>query len=213
MSLPPATPTPLYVKERGGAPAAIPGEHRPLSVAYYDTALPPLTPLKLGLWVEISSVTMVRSRTPMREVPLARKDEEVMGCIVGIRAMERTLTEFIVKNHHPRSTITYAYVVIPHREGETVEFPWCLRLARSIILPFLQETRSVQFIKNAFLEHAPIQQAGEPDGADQWPPQGWRRAYGGPEEKGQPRETSEVNGAEEADVNPGQSHEHEVHWG
>ncbi|KAL1938743.1 hypothetical protein VTO73DRAFT_11346 [Trametes versicolor] len=67
----------------------------------------------------------------------------VEGEIVGVRAMELAVTELIVSNKNPRSTIEWAYLSVQHLEGVTVALGFWRAVWRTISLPFLPHTRHV----------------------------------------------------------------------
>lgn len=57
--------------------------------------------------------------------------------------MELAVTELIVSNRNPRSTIEWAYLSVQHFEGITVALGLWRTAWRTLSLPFLPHTRHV----------------------------------------------------------------------
>ncbi|KAI0667419.1 hypothetical protein C8Q78DRAFT_981849 [Trametes maxima] len=168
-------PIPLYVRERGGAPMLQLGDHRNLSVAYYDLIVQPNTPIQTGMRVSVHPLVAVPASNGEIQWRLVSRVEEVEGEIIGLRAMEKHLTEFVVKNERGGSTIEYAYVAVPHHEGVTVQTGWIESLFRWIIAPFLLETRTILIMDRTQIDDEPMHSPTIIPGAGDWPPLQWRR--------------------------------------
>lgn len=124
----------MYGTARGRLPKANNTGARYRDMACYDVIVIPDAPLKIGERVEIRPITEVEGRNGRNGIQGARhyvvERAEVKGKIVGIRAMEKEVTEFIVKNDEWMETAEHALVSVQHVQGVTVDLGWWGRLVR-----------------------------------------------------------------------------------
>ncbi|KAL1944956.1 hypothetical protein VTO73DRAFT_2576 [Trametes versicolor] len=152
-------PTPILSKERGRVPISQPRGGRYTENVHFDVTAVPRTPLRIGLRVHIIALT---------ELPNPFTDEyntdapcyhaeptEIEGRIIAIRAMEKEITEFVIKNEHDRSTTKYAYLTVEHDQGVTVHLNTWRRAMRHILLPFLLKTRYAPVEPDAMIAASP----------------------------------------------------------
>ncbi|KAL1948372.1 hypothetical protein VTO73DRAFT_12447 [Trametes versicolor] len=149
-------PTLVLGIQRGSAPANIPNKSRSFYADQIDVVIPPKTPLRVGARVKIYSIEEISD-------PFGRDDEEgthrtyqaeplgVEGTITGVRAMEREVTEFVVRNENPRSATAYAYLAIEHTQGKTVYFECWRRVLRWLMMPTLDTTRRIPTEREALV--------------------------------------------------------------
>lgn len=151
-SSPPPLPTPMpatnsvavHVVERGRTLAHLSRGARPSGeIAILDVIAPPPIPLRLGLAISIHTVTRWRNGDGTLSEEYAAAPMGVEGRIVGIRAMELAVTEFIVSNDDLHSPIESAYLSIRHIHGVTVDLGIWRTILRTLMLPTLQHTRHV----------------------------------------------------------------------
>ncbi|KAH9850141.1 hypothetical protein C2E23DRAFT_861420 [Lenzites betulinus] len=143
--MPPTTPTPVtvYVRERGRAPTSHPTNGTLTSVAYYDMVTIPSEPVRVGAYLKIKTLREVP--TPFA-VPQRYSPEEpgVEGTVVSLRAMDREVVEFVVKNGVPWSTTEFAFLAAPHIPGITTRLTIVQWILHFILCTFLMgETRRI----------------------------------------------------------------------
>lgn len=139
----------VYTKTRGRAPACLPNSDRILDVAFLDVAFPPPVPLKIGQHVRINTLTLRGDQGPIHYpgevVAYTSESADIAGRIIGIRSMEKAVTEFVIKNEIYHSQTEHAYLAVPHIEGLTVSLNVWQWIARSILSPILPDTRRIPF--------------------------------------------------------------------
>ncbi|KAH9855822.1 hypothetical protein C2E23DRAFT_812071, partial [Lenzites betulinus] len=133
----------VYVRERGRAPVSHPTNGTHTSVAYYDMVTTPPTPVQVG--------THLRCRT-LREVPTPfahpqqymSEDPGVEGTVVSLRAMDKEVVEFVVKNETPWSTTEFVYLAAPYAPGITTKLTILQWILHAILCIFtLAEVRRI----------------------------------------------------------------------
>ncbi len=151
-------PTLIFGKERCRVPVNDPAAYRERENIHLDVPLAPHKPLRIGLYVHIHEIHPTS--------PADGEDEElptsytstatgIEGKVVSVRAMERTVTELVVKNDDQGARTKYAYLTIHHEDGVTVHLAMWLRVLRKLLLPTLPETRHVPLERNAILLPTP----------------------------------------------------------
>ncbi|KAI0650252.1 hypothetical protein C8Q79DRAFT_886907, partial [Trametes meyenii] len=139
----------IYTRHRGGAPASTPGEYRMVDVSFYDVALPSL-PMEVGQWVKIVKIKEGQEYSPLvAENHYRTQETGIEGSIIGVKAVERDLVEFVVRNETPRSIISHAYLAVPRMEGVTVRLEWWRRILWALLAWTIPKVRTVQLEDNA----------------------------------------------------------------
>lgn len=139
----------VYTRRRGRAPALLPNSDRILDVAILDIALPPPIPLRVGQHVRISVLTPIGdcgpTHGPGEVVTYTSEPTDIAGRIVGVRALEQAVTEFVIKNDIYHSLTEHAYLSVPHIEGITANLGLWHWLIRTLLSPLLPNTRCIRF--------------------------------------------------------------------
>ncbi|KAI0361158.1 hypothetical protein OH77DRAFT_402102 [Trametes cingulata] len=142
----------LYAKERGSAPADDP--HKPSTIIlHYDIPVVPHVPVQTGQKIRI--VRLIPSPMPITshndpQPPFYTVQETgIVGTVITIRAMEKTVTEFVVRNENDQSPVSAAYIAVEHLPGTTVRLSLCESLIRLALSPFLPSTRRIPIERNA----------------------------------------------------------------
>lgn len=139
----------IHARETGSVPSRLPRSPRPFETIFFDVPILPPVPLRVGLRVNVHSLT--RNGRPAAR-GLARYHAEstgIEGPIIGVRAMELAITEFVVQNENLDSTTNYAYLTVQHIHGVTVRLETWRWIWRTLSIPFLQHTRHVPLDRNA----------------------------------------------------------------
>lgn len=152
------TPMTIHAIERGRAPSNLPRSIRILETANFDVVIAPPSPLHIGQLVQINSLDEAtipeEGRGGARNQPwYTSTPADIRGRIVGIRAMELAVTEFIVRNEINQSMVEYAYLTVQHIHGVTVAMGTWHWIARTALLPLLPHTRHVPIERNAVILH------------------------------------------------------------
>ncbi|KAJ8490051.1 hypothetical protein ONZ51_g2531 [Trametes cubensis] len=110
-------------------------EDREMEVAFLDVPILPTSPIELGSYVCIAILepkppTVARMANYRDEPRYTAYTSDIRGRIIGIRAMEPEVTEFVLKNDNDDLNTKYAYVAVPHVEGTMVCLPWWARVVR-----------------------------------------------------------------------------------
>ncbi|KAI0353637.1 hypothetical protein OH77DRAFT_1406475, partial [Trametes cingulata] len=119
-------PTTIYAKERGSAPS-VGSDGQETRIVYLDVTIPPDVPIHVGQKVKILSLTSCDKLFPSEEETSARyytaKDVGIWGAVVGVRAEEESVVEFVLENDNIRSDVTHAYLAVPRKEGLMIRMP------------------------------------------------------------------------------------------
>lgn len=134
----------IYVRERGSVPAQLPNSARPLVIAFLDVVIPPPTPLGTGQHVRVNALIRRKAKNQHPTSPVRYWSEpiDVEGRIVGIRAIELDIVEFVIRNDVYHSPVEHAYLAVKYVPGATVNltlWQWAIRAA---LLPLLPRTRT-----------------------------------------------------------------------
>ncbi|KAI0646195.1 hypothetical protein C8Q79DRAFT_926221 [Trametes meyenii] len=136
--------TTIYARCRGEAPALPPGEFRMVDVKFFDVVVPPTLPMTVGQWVRVNKIVENQEYSPLVANNHCRtKWSGVEGPIIGVRTIERSLVEFVVKNETPRSLVSHAYVAIPWIEGVTTRLEWWRRALWTLVGWTIPQVRAV----------------------------------------------------------------------
>lgn len=144
----------IHAIERGRAPSNLPRSIRILETANFDIVIAPPAPLHVGQLIQVNTLetttNLAAGGEGTRTQPwYTSTPADITGRIVGVRAMELAVTEFIVLNEANQSMVEYAYLTVQHIHGVTVALELWRRIARTALLPFLPHTRHVPIEKNA----------------------------------------------------------------
>ncbi|KAI0326319.1 hypothetical protein GY45DRAFT_1259283, partial [Cubamyces sp. BRFM 1775] len=75
----------------------------------------------------------------------------VSGRVVGVKAMEKEVTELIVRSHDSTERVEFAVVAVQHVEGVTIRFEWWRRLLREAMSRWLPNIRNIPLAIEAIL--------------------------------------------------------------
>lgn len=157
-----AIPINVFATERSRVPIGDPAAQSPVTNAHYDVPIMPRIPLHIGLAVSITALHRCRNPSPTPEADLDEDtpcytsvETDVEGKIVGVRALEKNITELIVENRDRTTATAYAYLAIHHVEGKTVHLPLWLRALRATLHPLLPATRDIPIETDARIRPAP----------------------------------------------------------
>lgn len=147
--------TTINARERGGAPTHTPththSSPNPSSklpaVVFYDVITTPAIPLHIGQRVQLFALIPCNNRFPFDDEDSMTRytayDTGIEGTVVGIRAMDAAITEFVVRNESNRSTATYAHLAVEHIQGATVQVSLWAQIIRIVLLLLLTATRHI----------------------------------------------------------------------
>lgn len=145
--------TTILAKERGAAPAEDP--FRPTrTITYFDVPIAPLVPLHVGQAVHILSLFPCNGLFPGEGESPPRYtafDSGVRGRVIGVRAMDKNITEFVVRNEAEWAREAYAYLAIKHIQGTTVKLGAWRALLRSTIQKPGPATRDIPLETDAIV--------------------------------------------------------------
>lgn len=146
----------VHALERGRAPSSLPRRARLSEVAFFDVVIQPSAPLCIGRHVRVSDLTKIEE--PQRDRVGGRaqtwytaRPADVEGRIIGVRAMELAVTEFILLNEVEQSLVEHAYLAIQHTHSVTVALSLWHRVTRTLSLPILAHTRHIPIEHNAVI--------------------------------------------------------------
>lgn len=128
----------IPARERSSVSAEDP--RRPAAtIAFFDVPVIPHTPLRMGQNVKILALVSCANLFPTdgqyRPTYYTTRETGVEGRVERVRAVDATITEFVVRNDNPRANVTYAYVAIQHIQGRTVSLSLGRRLLRAVTRP------------------------------------------------------------------------------
>ncbi|KAI0645433.1 hypothetical protein C8Q79DRAFT_872946, partial [Trametes meyenii] len=139
----------IYTRYRGGAPASPPGEYRRVDVGFYDVALPSL-PMEVGQWVEIVKIKEGQEYSPLEAENHYRTQKTgIEGPIIGVKAVESDLVEFVVRNETPGAIVSHAYLTVPKIDGVTMHLEWWRRVLWAMVNWTIPKVRTAQYEDNA----------------------------------------------------------------
>lgn len=120
--------------------------HRPAAtIILFDVPIIPHTPLCVGQDVKILALESCAGLFPTegqyKPPYYTTKETGIEGRITRIRAVDATVTEFVVKNGDRFANATYAYVAIQHIQGHTVRLSVGRRILRAATRPATGERR------------------------------------------------------------------------
>lgn len=149
-----ANSTIVHTLERGRAPSNLPRSLRILETKTLDVPILPADPLHVGQRVRIYALKKIPNPAGLRDDEetqtwYSSTPTDVEGTIVGIRAMELAVTEFIIANETRHSLVEHAYLSVQHAQGTTVDLELWRCIARTLLLPFLPHTRHIPIDRSA----------------------------------------------------------------
>ncbi|OJT07381.1 hypothetical protein TRAPUB_10321 [Trametes pubescens] len=113
------------------------------TIAFFDVPVIPHIPLQMGQNVKILALVSCADLFPTDEQYKPKyyttRETGVEGKVERVRAVDATITEFVVRNDNPRADVTYAYVAIQHIQGRTVSLSLGRRLLRAVTRPTTME--------------------------------------------------------------------------
>ncbi len=113
------------------------------SIAFFDVPVIPHVPLRMGQNVKILALVSCAELFPTDEQYKPQyyttRETGVEGKVVRVRAVDATITEFVVKNNNPHADVTYAYVAVQHIQGQTVSLSIGRRILRAATRPATAE--------------------------------------------------------------------------
>ncbi|KAI0657001.1 hypothetical protein C8Q70DRAFT_1056246 [Cubamyces menziesii] len=106
---------------------------------YLDVPILPTAPIQVGsrvrvVYLEPKPRDLGRTRNYRNEPKYVAYTSDIHGTVIGVRAMEEKITEFVLVNENEASRTRYAYMAVPHIEGTTVRLPLWLRVVRWFVL-------------------------------------------------------------------------------
>ncbi|KAI9065875.1 hypothetical protein FKP32DRAFT_1602112 [Trametes sanguinea] len=149
------TSTAVLAKRRAVIPAR--ASHLPpeATILILDVPIPPRSPLHVGLRVHVEELLpcsyLSQEEGDLNCPHYCAEDLEFEGTIVAIRAVEASITEFVVRNENDKSSFVAAYMAVKHVQGITVDLRGWQRIARWLALPFLQNTREIPIEADAII--------------------------------------------------------------
>lgn len=113
------------------------------TIAFFDIPVIPRVPLCVGQEVKILALVSCSGLFPTegQQAPpyYTAKETGVEGKIVRVRAVDASVTEFVVKNDNTLAGVTHAYLAIQHIQGRTVNLSLGRRILRAITRPATAE--------------------------------------------------------------------------
>ncbi|KAI9056339.1 hypothetical protein FKP32DRAFT_1682304 [Trametes sanguinea] len=141
--------TTILAKERACLPSMHTSNSPQTFITTYDVPIAPRSPIKTGGLVEIFKLTPCDYLFP-RQVEAnpsshhySTKEAAMRGMVVGIRAVEKSNIEFIVRNLDSTANNTFAYLAIRYAQGETILLSPAERIVCSIVAWMSTPTRDV----------------------------------------------------------------------
>ncbi|KAI0358355.1 hypothetical protein OH77DRAFT_1397945, partial [Trametes cingulata] len=107
----------------------------------------PHAPLQVGQKAKVLTLIPCDELFPTEEESTARhyttKDIGVWGTVVRVRMEETEVVEFVLKNDNIQSSVTYAYLAVPRKEGLTTNAPCWRRMMGMIVGGLASATRTI----------------------------------------------------------------------
>lgn len=155
----------IFARERSRIPTEDANGRRTLYNIHYDIPIAPRIPLHIGLLVRVialeASAPTPSDGNELNTAPAGRWEDQpphysatstnIVGKVIGIRSLEKSITELVVKNEDSTTTTAYAYLAIHHAEGRTISLPLTMRILRAVLSPLLLATRDVPIEGNAVI--------------------------------------------------------------
>ncbi|KAJ8502107.1 hypothetical protein ONZ51_g161 [Trametes cubensis] len=132
-------------------------------VTYLDVPILPTSPIEVGsqvrvVYLEPKPREVARTPNHQREPKYTAYTSDVRGTVIGIRAVDAEVTEFILENANEDSKTKYAYMAIKHDEGTTVCLSLGMRVWRwlTLALTHAPPTRKIPIEPLSAMEWNPM---------------------------------------------------------
>lgn len=123
----------ILAKERGAAPTGN-QIRRGAAITFYDVCRTPKTPIHVGQKIHIHALLSCTALFQGGEGAPTRYtafDTGIGGTVLGIRAIEGSVVEFVVRNEEEWSRTEYAYLSVPFIQGRTTNISLWDRVLRA----------------------------------------------------------------------------------
>ncbi|KAH9849659.1 hypothetical protein C2E23DRAFT_736991 [Lenzites betulinus] len=136
----------VYARLRGSAPSHIPNQLTRRENVWMDVTIQPATPIELGEYVSIYSVTANPPATsPDNDEPatLVARDTGIEGPVTEMKVAGPGILEMTVKNTVPETAAEYAHLAVQYIPGVSANPPWYTKALLALSHWTMKTTRSI----------------------------------------------------------------------